>query len=186
MVEFNIQKLMVQARENNNPKREFNHIFVDSENFVVTDTRVLIVYKHNMEVEGKSLLLNPKCKADMEWNKEDGFMEFGTEVFRKKKLLDPGEYEGMVFSYPDYKRLLPTSKPLFFNIGRTTKEHIKGCDALYYITHKHGVVLDYVRYATLIKKMGSIWFDRYYFTNINMPVTIENDDIKIVIMPLVF
>ncbi|TET89659.1 MAG: hypothetical protein E3J96_01405 [Sulfurovum sp.] len=181
MIDQNIANILTQLRENNNPKKELNHIYVDSENIVVTDTRILIVHKHNMDIKDDFLLLNQKCKINMDFNIEDGFMEFGVDVYRKKILLreKPKTGNGYFYNYPDYKRIIPKIDSKKFS------HHLKGVDALYTLTSQNGVVLDYVKFATLFRKLDKIRFDRYYFSEKNMPIAIENDNLMIVLMPLV-
>ncbi len=172
-----------KIRENENPKIELNHFLIDEENIVVTDTRVLAIYKHKEEFDGRYLLLNKKSKIEIIADKDDGFFDAGIEIYRKKKLLneneviDKSEYN---YNYPDYKRIIPNSKQKSFESSYT------GVDALYRLSFMHGVVFDYVKFSTLMKAIDKVHFTRYVFSGKNLPVMIENDDITIVLMPLVF
>jgi len=179
MIDQNIADILTQLRENNNPKKELNHIYVDSENMVVTDTKILLVYKHNMEIDDQFLLLNQKYKMNMDFNIDDGFMEFGVDVYRKKALYkEKPKDKSYFYNYPNYKRILPTYNSKKF------KSHLRGIDALYTITSLNGSVFDYIKFSTFLKKLNKIRFDRYYFSEKNLPIAIENDNLIVVLMPL--
>ena len=108
-------------------KKEINHILVDSENMVATDTRILIVKKHNMDIQKPFLLINDKAKHVM--NTEA--IEFNMKA---SYVLANG--------YPSYKRIIPELK-------RMVDINSKFIKALYEISSKHGVMFDYVKNATI-------------------------------------
>jgi len=170
-----------KIRENTNPKVELNHYFIDNENIVVTDTRMLAILKHGEEIDSKHLLLNPKFKLGMDWDKEDGFYDLGPEVLKKKKLLDePNKEDNSYFyKYPDYKRIIPQTESKYF------RRETRGLDALYQLTFDHGIVFDFVKFSPRMKALDKIYFKSYRYSEKTSPIMFENDEFIFIIMPLI-
>lgn len=174
--------ILIGIREKSNPKKELNHIFIDRENMVVTDTRILVIYKHEIEdIDGEYLLLNPKAKDAIDFDKKDGFFEFGLDVLRRKRLdIEDNNNGGYPLNYPDYNRIVPTEKYTSFD------NSCPGIEALYMICQKHSVAIDFIKFSKFFKKVDHVMFDKYHFTESSYPIAIKNDYLTLVIMPLVF
>ena len=153
--------------DNRMPKYEMQHILVNSEHCVSTDTRLLLVTPttstHKPSIP--YLHLNPKAK----WQ--------------------PSDQTVSALAYPEYKRImldreyftkLPTHSA---NIEYTT------VDALYYISTSHNWFFDYVEQSVKLRKLAKNLpeVESYSFREPNLPIQLNyTDGTKLIIMPLVF
>lgn len=136
-------KNLIAACDLNNPKYELNYVYVDSENIVSCNTRVLAMFKHNEYVPKpffihisilKEAVKNTKC----EYYSLDDFNKVSAldkkTQFEDKPLIlmsysiETDKYFKDSFKYPDYKRIIPEKT----NIKKpfTNKEQIAGIAAL--------------------------------------------------------
>ena len=170
MLDKNILAVATQIRGNNSPKLELNNFYMNEEDLVVTDTRFLLIAKHGMvEADGEFLLVNPKAKHPLS---SSGFMTLvGNEIY--------GVNTEMVAGYPKYQRIIPSVTQ-----NKTLRDPLDGLTLLYKLTAEYGVVLDYVSYAALFKKIAKIEFTGYSYDTPTGPISIFNDDVQIVIMPM--
>lgn len=158
-------QLLNKILPTNNPKLEINHIFLDSENMVATDTRILIVKKHGMDdIDKEYVIVNPKAK--------DKSIKIDT-------LIDGMGYSTNYGKYPDYKRIL-TKEPMVKVEG-----DVDGLTLLQMICAEKGMMINFVDYAAFMKMLSKITFNRYYVGGKNLPITIANDEYTIVLMPIV-
>ena len=157
-------QLLNKILPTNNQKLEINHIFLDGENMVATDTRILIVKKHGMNIDRECLIVNPKAK--------DKSIKIDT-------LIDGMGCSTNYGKYPDYKRIL-TKEPMTYMEG-----DVDGLTLLQIICAEKGMMIDFVNYAAFMKMLSKISFNRYYVGEKNLPITIANDEYTIVLMPMV-
>lgn len=168
------QALLKACKDKNSPKVELNFIFKDSENYVATNTTVLVKVKHNSSlVDGKRLLI-----AD--------------DAAIKKANIDPAELkmdmgstvvsERIVGKYPPYERIIPRDTMML-----RSEDLDNMLDLLYFIQRKHGFVIHHKQTPVLkaLEKIPLCKDATYHYTNYNMPVSIKNGDITFVLMPYI-
>jgi len=151
----------------NNPRKELNHIYVDNDNMVATDTTIMIIKKNILSIDKPLLIINTHAKDDIKSN----------------DILD-----NMMINYcdapnyPDYKRIVPKVE----NITKLPDKY-SFINTLYQITSEHGVMFDYVKNAPLYKKMNKLLgeVEAYQVRDKKSIVVIYSGDYKIIMMPLV-
>lgn len=160
-------KLLETILEKNNPKLEINHIFMDGENLVATDTKILIVKRHNEKMEEgfNALLINPKAKYPIK-----------SEAI----ILDKTANKSMASGYPNYKRIIPqTGKNYGF-------EKCDGLTLIQLMMAKYNLCLDLLGNSSFYKQLAKMNLEWYTFDGYNMPISIGNKEYTIVIMPMIF
>lgn len=162
-------KLLNTILENNNPKLEINHILADSENYVATNGKTLIIKKHNMGhifEDKKCLIINPKAKYEIRIDGIEAQMTVNTS---------------QAGSYPEYHRIIPQHDKNYSLDG--TQD---GVDFLYQMTCLHQFIFDFVGNHKFCMELKNIRLNWYKFKHPRLPVSFGNDEYEIVIMPMVF
>jgi len=152
----------------NNPKIEINNIFVDKENMVSTDTTILIVKKHNQDIEKSFLIINDKAKDKL--NAED-------IVFDEKiNYTDANRY-------PEYKRIVKWN-----GLKEYIPKYDTLIDVLYEISYKKHIILNFIDYATKFKKINKLLpkINKVSYNGENDPIQITAKNYIIMIMPMYF
>ncbi len=174
-----------------NPKFVLNHIYFDEENMVATNTRILLIHKHGMEIDTPFIAVNPKVKVDgYNLNKEKSLGSIQMLKEEWNKVMP--EKVGPALVYPNYERIdvKEINKGLMEGKAALNIEPVKskegGLNALYWLAYNEGIVVDYVGHANFMKKLAKIDFDNLYYTEKKYPVKLENDDLKIILMPMTF
>jgi hypothetical protein len=159
-----------------NQKTELNFHFIDSENIVTTNTRILLVEKHGLKVDENKLIFPDKigkCISSLEYHKE-------VELLNGKKAIN----ERFVGKYPEYKRIIPSSM-------NNQLEHAVDnlLEVVYLIVSQHDIVLDFVTYNAFFKELRKISVGKevikYNYHSFKEPLTIQTDTLTLVIMPLI-
>jgi hypothetical protein len=169
--------------DKNNPKIEFNYLFVDQDNLVATNTRAIGIIQHRSNIEGKdkffihgdvvalALKQTKAVEFELQEQKIICFDKAGHEIITIQKSEKPDRFDD--YNFTNYKRIIPET----FKKTMPFVEHaqIQGIFAV----EKIQVNTNY-----LPKKFdeGNIGINNY-----NIPVKISNfeDTIKIIIMPIV-
>ena len=160
-----------------NPKTELNFHFIDGENIVTTNTRILLVEKHDLKVDENKLIFPDKigkCISGLEYRPE-------VELLNGKKAIN----ERLVGKYPEYKRIIPSSMNNHFE---HTVDNL--LEAVYLIVSKHDIVLDFVTYSAFFKELRKVSVGKkevvkYNYNSFKEPLTIQTDSLTLVIMPLI-
>lgn len=159
-----------------NPKFVINHVYFDEENMVATDTRVLLIHKHGMDIKTPFCAVNPKVKTNL-YNLSDmknfGSIEMGKQVWTAKESPGYPDYERIVPKTPNYEVDIMDLKPL-------------GLDTLYLYSFNNGIIFDYVGMSAFMKQLSKIMFDKMYFKDKEHPIMLENEDLRVIIMPIVY
>ncbi len=172
--------------DTNNPKEELNHIYFDEENMVATDARMMVVYKHGMDIDVPFMAVNPRVKVSKAKKPKIEAIDYslskwtniGTIRMLKdewNKVIPPEGTRG----YPDYKRIMP-------KYSSEGLAKVSGLDALYKRGYYHGIMFNYIEYCQFMKKLDKIEFTKVYFENKDLPIMLENDDLKVIMMPVVY
>ena len=143
---------------------------------VMTDTRVLMIHKHDLDVKTPFCAVNPKVKTngyDLNENKSLGEIEMGKQTWVMKE----------VDNFPSYDRVIPRSRE--YQIETTDLKPL-GLDTLYKLSYDKSIVFNYVDMAPFMKHLNKIEFSSYSFRDKDHPVMLENEDLKVIIMPMVF
>jgi hypothetical protein len=157
-------------------KTELNFHFIDSENIVTTNTKILIVEKHYFSVDENKLIFPDKIGkyiSSLEYRPE-------VELFNGKKSIN----EKLVGKYPEYKRIIPNSMNNYLDDSVNNL-----LEAVYLIVSLHEIVFDFVTYNSFFKELSKISVGKaevvkYNYHSFRDPLTIETDTLTIVIMPL--
>jgi hypothetical protein len=160
-----------------NPKTELNFHFIDGENIVTTNTRILLVEKHNLKVEENKLIFpdkTGKCISSLEYRPE-------VELFHGKRAIN----ESLVGKYPEYKRIIPDGMNNQMDVSVDNL-----LETVYLIVSKHDIVLDFVTYSSLFKELRKIPVGekevvKYNYNSFRDPLTIKTETLTLVIMPLI-
>ncbi len=170
----------------NNPKEQLNHIYFDEENMVATDSRIMVIYKHGMDIDVPFMAVNPRVKVSKSKNPKvittdyalTGWVKAGTITMLKDEWAKAFPPEGTRI-YPDYKRIIPkhSSEGL---------ANVSGLDELYSRGYYHGIMFNYIEYCQFMKKLDKIEFTKVYFESKYLPIMLENDDLKVIMMPVVY
>lgn len=166
---------MIKACEaivpNNNLKTEINHILIDEENMVATDTIMMVICPHGEEIKEKALMVNNKAKYEI---LVDGV------IFNRYPCNSTWSE-----TYPDYKRILPEDIEKNRRISANGENLIY---AMYRVTHDKGVIFGYVNFAPKLKKLDKLLGEVDYavFTAKDRPVMfVFKNGVKFIIMPIV-
>ena len=153
---------------NNNQKYELNHILIDDENMVATDTKIMIIKKHDFDFKKKPfLILNNKTKMSIKAE--------GIELEEKVNF-------SMAQNYPDYRRImLNTNKTKVY-----IPKYYEFIDCLCELSYKFGFIFNWKDYATKYKKIDKLLpkIKKVYYTSENAPVMIIAEEYIIIIMPI--
>ncbi len=178
--------------DTNNPKAAINHIYFDEENMVATDTRIMLVYKHGLDIKTPFIAVNPKVKAVelmLKNEKDAGTIGMLKDTWRKVTHKE----KGLTLFYPDYKRIEVKDITKYKNqpavplsVLRTIKDEEDGLSALYSLGYNSRIIFDYVAFSPFMKKLKKIEFDEIHFTDQNHPVKLKKEDLYVIIMPIVF
>ena len=161
-------KMLKTILPNNNPKYELNHILVDDENMVATDTSIMIIKKHDFDFKKQPfLVLNDKAKTPI--NVE------GIELEEKVSYT-------MANTYPDYRRIMldRNKTKVYF------PEYYEFIDCLYELSHELCFIFNWEQYATKYKKIAKLLpkVEKVYYTQENTPVMIIAEEYTVIIMPI--
>ena len=161
-------KMLKTILPNNNPKYELNHILVDDENMVATDTNIMIIKKHDFNFKKQPfLVLNDKAKTLI--NAE------GIELEEKVNYT-------MVNTYPNYKGIMLDTNKIKVYIP----QYYGFIDCLYELSYKFGFIFNWEQYATKYKKIAKLLpkIEKVYYTQENAPVMIIAEEYTVIIMPI--
>jgi hypothetical protein len=150
----NLIKQLKTMLDKNNPKYEINHIFVDQENIVLTDTRYLIVIKHDLDIKQDMLLINDKAKYEyLHQNYSD---IFGSNYITKG------------FSYPEYKRLIRGDMDFKYSTDGDL------FNSIYDIQSKYPIAINFKLFQTLNKlNKFSIYIDKFIYNEYKLPLHLK-------------
>ncbi len=160
--------------DKNNPKEELNHIYVDKENIVLTNTVWLIIIKHDLNIEKPILLINDKAKYKY------GNLQY-SDIFGCTFIDDN-------FNYPDYTRILRKNNDNmsigFCNI----------LESIYEIQFNNNIAISYKVLSDLNKLSKLVFIDKYDYVSNTLPLSLKgecNDNsgydyaIEIMMMPYI-
>ncbi len=171
MLNKNIMNVVNAIKANNYPKFELNFRLQDEKNIVATNTSFLIVAKHGIEnINTNLLLISEKDKSKYSPDTQ-GYTNLCGEIYTTST-------EG---NFPVYDRILPNE----YKYTKLDKK-LDGLTLLYNICAENNIILDFVGYATIFKKISKIDFTEYQATGRYSIVTIKNEDVIITIMPMNF
>ena len=162
---FKILKIILP---NDHTKLQLNHIFVDDENMVATDTEIMIIEKHNFDFDEQPfLVLNEKAKIPV-----------------KAESIELGEKVNYTIAkdYPNYKRIiLDTDKTKIY-----TPQYYEFIECLYELSHELGFIFNWEHYTVKYKKINKLLpkIEKVYYTSENAPVMIIAGEYTIIIMPI--
>ena len=153
---------------NNNQKYELNHILIDDENMVATDTKIMIIKKHDFDLKKQPfLVLNNKTKMSIKAE--------GIELEEKVNYT-------MANTYPNYRKImLDTDKTKIY-----IPKYYEFINCLYELSHELGFIFNWEQYATKYKKIDKLLpkIEKVYYTQENAPVMIIAEEYIIIIMPI--
>lgn len=185
LIDRNILKQALEYADETSIKAALSCIYFDKDNIVATDTKRLICIKNNSEIRN-TLIPKAFCLEYIK-NQEAIIFTIDNLVF-----LQSGDryYCALIddtFSFPDYKRIMEFNK-YYMTIG---KEVFLTNSSLYREEGECGVIAQLRAFETTD---DTIWiyedeipqfdYKRVVFSDCQMPIMFENDEIKVVMLPL--
>lgn len=116
-------------------KGELAHVFINSEYIVSTDTKIMVRKKHDFDVSKKMLVINDKAKVPI-----------AAEGIFNGLPVNYGRASG----YPDITRIYNK----FSTQGRLQRAEGQDFITALYITAEEGHIIDFIAYATALKKIA--------------------------------
>jgi len=152
-------KILNSVKNTRHAKRELQHVFVDYENMVSTNVRTLVIKKHSLEITRPFYLMNKG--------------EAGSCLEITKQI----RYEYEIGTYPQYKRIIPTSPPIYF------QNPIMGLnDTLDFLNQERSLNFDKDELKKIIKACDKTEFTHYMYQGIGV-IAICNNIYTLLIMP---
>lgn len=122
-----------------NPRLELQHVLVENDRLVFTDTFILVSYHAKTEVDGQALLINDKAKYKYDIQKR-------SIIFDTMAINDG-------FSYPNVDRIIDPANNNEVNISDKDYTLI---NALYLASINYNVSMDFIKLATKLKALDKI------------------------------
>lgn len=187
MIKVNKKKLGIVAKSIDmyNPKFELNHLYVDEENIVSTDTRRLTVIKHLSEYKVEPFFIH-KSVVDLalkQTKAESYILEPGKIICLDKYdcqlIILQKDLEASTMRFPLYEKIIP--KSIEKTIPYNEDAQVAGIFAVNHIHVDHS----YIPPLVGKRNQGDV-----YYIGINertLPVIMfdEHKEINVIVMPIV-